>query len=209
MRRRSSASEGRFGEAEPEGCASIRVIAPYQCYALRTGGDWLWIAARPEASPYHATARRRRYIDNHQCEAFLIASGGGEGRILGLPFARSARQIGGISPHHNCRTAPKRKEGPKMRYSHAVASRGRKASARSHAERTVAAEFRAYREQAQGISGNPQVIATLSSRAPYHLTPAAAPKLGVFESQSHRGCFGVGSLRSLSVEQWTPRRSRL
>ena len=37
----------------------------------------------------------------------------------------------------------------------------------------------------------------------------AAPKHGVFESQSHRGCFGVGSLRSLSVEQWTPRRSRL
>ena len=28
MRRRSSASEGRFGEAEPEGCASIRVVGP-------------------------------------------------------------------------------------------------------------------------------------------------------------------------------------
>ena len=36
----------------------------------------------------------------------------------------------------------------------------------------------------------------------------AAPNHGVFESQSHRGCFGVVSLRSLSVEQWTPRRSR-
>ena len=31
---------------------------------------------------------------------------------------------------------------------------GRKASARSHAERTVAAEFRAYREQAQVIGGD-------------------------------------------------------
>ena len=30
MRRRSSASEGRFGEAEPEGCASIRVVGPYR-----------------------------------------------------------------------------------------------------------------------------------------------------------------------------------
>ena len=42
---------------------------------------------------------------------------------MGLPFARSARQIGGISPQRNCRTAPKRKEGPEIRHSHAVASR--------------------------------------------------------------------------------------
>ena len=35
MRRRSSASEGRFGEAEPEGCASIRVIAPYHASRWR------------------------------------------------------------------------------------------------------------------------------------------------------------------------------
>ena len=110
------------GKKKARDCGALGESA-LPCYALRTGGDWLWIAARPEASPHHATARRRRYIDNHQREAFLIASGGGEGRILGLPFARSARQIGGISPHHNCRTAPKRKEGPEMRYSHAVASR--------------------------------------------------------------------------------------
>ena len=34
MRRRSSASEGRFGAAEPEGCASIRVVGRYQFAAL-------------------------------------------------------------------------------------------------------------------------------------------------------------------------------
>ena len=72
-----------------------------------------------------ATARRRCYIDNHQREAIMITSGGEEGRILGLPFARSARQVRVISSHHNCITAPKRKEGPQMRYSLAGASQGR------------------------------------------------------------------------------------
>ena len=58
-----------------------------------------------------------------------------------------------------------------MRYSPAVASwvaerSGRKASARSHAERTVAAEFRASREQAQkGCEDWPDIAARWGHRA--------------------------------------------
>ena len=56
-----------------------------------------------------------------------------------------------------------------MRYSHAVASRGRKASARSHAERTVAAEFRACLERRK-VCGESPVNAARSAIAPYHAT---------------------------------------
>ena len=76
-----------------------------------------------------------------------------------------------------------------MRYSPAVASQvaersGRKASARSHAERTVAAEFRAYREQAQVISGNPPGIAACAARPPYR---CFAPLLSPMRSRYRNG----------------------
>ncbi len=65
MRRRSSASEGRFGAAEPEGCASIRVVGPYR-FAVSGG-------ARSPSAPhglYHRVERDNavQYVVNREVE---------------------------------------------------------------------------------------------------------------------------------------------
>ena len=55
MRRRSFASEGIFGEAEPEGCASIRASGPYHHQ-----GEAHYLARRKSADETQSDAPERK-----------------------------------------------------------------------------------------------------------------------------------------------------